>query len=482
MFCKSPGSLCNPGPSRAATEQKSSKRLVDARSRSILATATDSTSFDSLQGEYLFETTKIKIQLLGLMNGIIMETTGREESRIKKKKTNLVGSEPVFAVVTGFNELPGGKNVVVATHVPSLPIEKQTVSNKKKHLLMAMWPTDFDPHGTPTSTVTFTRKVRKTPIESLSSVQTNGKTTCVYTTESLVLAISLLRGKEMITVGAVTVYFTGEENSSVQVNLPVKNTKYAVKKAVKQMKGKKLKKKHCINKIKPMKPVSFKGDHSRMYRLDEDATLSILLETSKVTEEAEDIIQDNPSRYDIVVTDSQERTEVKTAITQEDILLDLAMTNNYLGEDSDSESDTSVDIPFDEMSLGDDSWSKMIDRYEINIDASTKAILATSRKSPKLQIDTSQHTPEKKEEIFTPKASARKRSLTLLRSSKSASDAHIFESNADGDYIVRPHTVKYAKPGDLPPASSFSPLSWMPTPKEMAKKFGFSVKSDESEV
>lgn len=481
MLCNSPGSLCGPRP-RVEREQKSNRKLDDARSRSILATATDSASFDSLQGEYVFETTKIKIQLLGLVNGIIMEATGREENRIRKNKSDLVGSEPVFAVVTGFNELPGGKNIVVATHVPSLPIEKQTVSNKKKHLLMAMWPTDFDPHGTQTSTVTFTRKVRKTPIQSLSSVQTNETKTCVYTTESLVLAISLMRGKEMITVGAVTVYFTGEESNSVQINLPIKNTKYAVKKAVKQMKGKQLKKKHYINKIQPMKPVSFKADRTRTYRLDEDATLSILLETSKVTEQLEDIMENNPSRCDIIVTDDQDREEVATTITQKDILLDLAMTSEYLDNDNDSESDTSADIPFDEMSLGDESWTKLTDRYEINIDASTRDILATSGKFPALKIDTS-HTTDKKEQVFTPKASTRKRSLaSSLRSSKSASDAQVSEYNADGDYIVRPHTVKYAKPGDLPPASSFSPLSWMPTPKEMAKKFGFVVKSDESEV
>lgn len=379
----------------------------DMRHRSILAIGTESTSFDTIDED--FETTKIKVQLLGLMNGIVMETTNREASRINAQKTNLLGSEPIFAVVTGFHEVPE-KGVVVSTHLPSLAVEKQAFSaNNKKHMLMAMWPADFDPRGDQTSTVVFQRKMKKTPVQSLASVQPNSKKTCVYTTESLVLAISLMRGKEMITLGTVNVHFTGSETRSIQVNLPVKLSKYGVKKAQAMMKGTKVNKKHRRkNRRRLMKPLSFKSDPTRSYRLDEDTILSMLIETEKA-----DLSTTNDASFEyhprhipvireLVEEDSPQSPRGNGKFTQTDILFDLAATDALAkeehgrsDEDSKDNDEESVDIssPSDEEvyaafeNLEDSEDEQPIsshlsgdssDLFEVNIDAAAKAILARS--------------------------------------------------------------------------------------------------------
>jgi len=397
------------------------KYLEDERNRSILAIGTESTSFDSVLIEDAFESTQIKIQLLGLTSGIVMETTGREARKIKTNKSKALGDEPVFAVVTGFHEV-AGKGVVIGSHLPSIPIEKQTDSKGKKHKLMALWPADFDPNqGTQTSSVTFTRKVKKAPIPSLESVQQSNTKTRMYTSESLHLTLSLMRGKEIKTVGIVCVHFTGAESKPTQMNLPVKVTKYAVKKAIAQMKGEKMKRKHSMKKLKPLKPVTFKGDPSRSYRLGEDSILSLVIETSKNEDfQAHDIIANGTSspKTDFF-------TNLKCGLTQQDILLDLVLSSELL-EDSDDEDDhedtasnPSDESPDNSSEREETEFDDLADLFSINIDNSAQAFFANTSIS-----------------VDTPSA-------------------------------------RIVKPGDLPPSSAFSPLSWMPSPQDIVKKFVF---------
>lgn len=449
------------------------KSLDDARNRSILAIGTETSTFDSIQSEDAsaigtesstfdsgvqsedaFESTQIKIQLLGLTNGIVMETTGREDRRIKANKKKLLGDEPVFAVVTGYHEAQGTETKrIIASHLPSVPIEKQSGSKGKKHHLMALWPADFDPNqGTQTSSVIFTRKAKKAPIQSLKSVQQNNTKTRMYTTEILSLSVSLMRGTEIKTVGTVTVHFTGADSKPTQVNLPVKVTKYAAKKASAKMKGEKMKRKDCRAKLKPLKSVSFKGDPTRSYRLDEDSVLSLVIETSQ-TEDFHDTSIPKP--------DFSEKINQSDAscLTQHDILRDLVMSSELLDssdddvsydedsddEDSDDDSNDGGDSksnPSDESSNDgfgreEEDFADLASLFDINIEASAKAFFATKTSN-----------------------------LTSL-------DVGTV-SNSENLNLAKPQSVRSAKPGDLPPSSAFSPLSWMPSPRDIAKKFNFS--------
>jgi len=313
----------------AKSTGKTMKELVDLRQQSIFASNTHSTSFDSFDESVpQFEPIDVKVQVLGLVNGIAMETTHKESQKIHDGTSNGLGNVPVFAVVTGFNEIKR-RNKVVATHLPSIPLETPASSIGKKHQYVAVWPADFDPQGNPTSCTTFARKMRKVPIKSLEGVQTNDTKTCMYTTEKLVLAISLMRGNEMITLGAVNVHYTGAETQSVQASLPVKVTKEAVKKVAADMKGVKVKK-HSNRRAKKekrsfVKAQSFKGDPGRSYRLDEDAVLTIMIQSlkkSKARQRSEAAKAAQQFSRDVVV-DSVDSNAERRVFTQADVLLDL---------------------------------------------------------------------------------------------------------------------------------------------------------------
>ena len=236
------------------------------------------------------------------------------------------------------------------------------------------------------------------------------------------------------------------------MNLPVKVTKYALKKAVSQLKGEKMKKKHAKSKLKPLKPVTFKGDPGRTYRLDEETVLSLLIETSKT---------DDFQAYDILVEDVSVGPTIKGAITQQDIFLNSALSNELFDysddegeeedeeprpydeysqrasdEDSQSDSDEDSQSDSDEDSQDDleidDSDSALADLFNVSIDKYSKDLLATTSPARFLSADTV-NNPAK--------------------------------TNADSK------SARNAKPGELPP---FSPMSWMPSPRDIAKKFKFS--------
>lgn len=475
----------------ADTPFPSTFKDADMRNRSILEIGTESNSFDTscsaadgtnVNNDPSFESMHIKIQLLGLMNGIVMETSHREAHRIKNNKSKALGDVPVFAVITGFNEVPPGnyqrERTLVATHLPSIPIENVASSQGKTHNFMAVWPADFDPTGDQTSTVMFTRKMKKAPIKSLAGVQTNSTTTCMYTTESLILAISLMRGSDMITLGTVNVHFTGAETSSVQTNLPVKVTKNSVNKAVAQMKGEKIKKKWNKNKNKRklLKPLSFKGDPSRNYRLDEDAVLSLLVETTKGEQPFM-----NPgcgaffSPKDIIVESEENFAEVqrimslKNTLTQHDILLDLAISKEEFGGDAEDDDDS------DEESNGTDienlESKDSSDQYDINIDASAKHMLATRksidsspmrilsacRSSASCRSATSRYVHAQQADASSPGRT--------LSTCPSATSQYVYAPKANSDFVARRHSKSDDYDFPTPQRSGSEPsssLSWFP--------------------
>lgn len=210
------------------------------------------------------------------MGGIICETNGKATKQIDSRNARVLGDMPVMAIVTGFNQTTSTQ--VSATHVPSIPLSGKNITrnNSKKFNVAAVWQTDSERLDEPQtqSTMSFTRRIKKMEIDTHVEGQSKR---CMYTAEKLNLVISLMRGSEMITLGTCLVHFTGLETQQVQLSLPVKVTKDAVHRAVGLIKGIKVKKLPKSDKRKRVKAISFKGDPSRSYRLDEDASLSILL-------------------------------------------------------------------------------------------------------------------------------------------------------------------------------------------------------------
>lgn len=246
------------------------------------------TTFDSIAKDPDFRTTRVTVTVLGIMGGIKCETNGKTAKQINHGNGRVLGDVPVIAVVTGFNQIT--PNQVSATHIPSMPLSgrNSTQESSRKHNLAAIWETDSDSlsEQQTQSTVSFKRRVKVMHIDTHLDVQDNR---CMYTAEKLTLVISLMRGAEMITLGTCLVHFTGTESKQIQISLPVKVTKEAVHKAVSLIKGTKMKKKlQKSDRRKVVKPVSFKGDPSRAYSLDEDASLSILLSSLYETNFTED--------------------------------------------------------------------------------------------------------------------------------------------------------------------------------------------------
>lgn len=234
------------------------------------------TTFDSIAKDPEFRTARVTVTVLGVMGGIICHTNAKTTKRINQGNGRILGDVPVIAVVTGFNQIT--PNQVSATHIPSIPLSgrNSTQESSKKHNLAAIWETDSGSlsEQQTQSTVTFKRRIKRMNIDNHNDDQIKR---CMYTAEKLTLVISLMRGAEMITLGTCLVHFTGMENNQIQISLPVKVTKEAVHKAVSLIKGTKIKKLQKSDKRKVVKPVSFKGDPSRTYSLDEDASLSIIL-------------------------------------------------------------------------------------------------------------------------------------------------------------------------------------------------------------
>ncbi len=487
------------------------KGLEEVRDQSIFPIGTESTSFEESHDNNEFQNIDIKVQILGLMNGLIMEATGKESKKIKSKKSKPLGEEPIFAVVSGFSEVPS-KKAIVATHLPSLELEMQASSpDGKEHSLMAVWPADFDPDGNQTSSVTFTRKMKTTTIDSLAGVQKHKSKTCMYTTENLILAISLRKGKEIITLGTTMVHFTGEEKRPIQTNLPLKTTKHSVKKAVAQMKGEKIKKKNEKSKRKLMKPVSFKSDPSRSFYLGEDSVISMLVQSKKSRDEwpegniRVDKDGDSQSDSDPVGASQKDRNlhqnkdrndgtkklslagmMTPSFITQEDILLDLAISDELVSKDRSSSPFRPATNAWDKNLLTIPSHS--YDSSEHDVKTPVKEILVLSpNNTPKAGASNNDLS-------YHPKISASDSYVSVLK--PSATDNYLLSSKSNDRPRTAPKEQKrdsgkffsnnsslltwLPSPGEIDQTGnqclstrSSNIFAWMPTPKDVAQKFNF---------
>jgi hypothetical protein len=215
----------------------------------------------------------ITITVLGLTNGVIMKTNKNEEKKINRGDTSFLGDVrvPVVAVVSGFQEASNEQS-----HLPSMPLKSIDLppnSHPRIYEFMALWPAHHleENNG---STLTFTRRIKRRRNNNFDEGYS-------YSNERLTLAVSLMKGCEIITLGQVNIPFYSESN--VHVQLPVRTTASLVEQAAAEMKGLKFatKKypKRRIRKNKPIKPLAFCDDPARTFQFHEDSMLSVLVQT-----------------------------------------------------------------------------------------------------------------------------------------------------------------------------------------------------------
>ena len=236
-----------------------------------------------------------------------------ESSTYASSDMSLYNKVPITAVATFTTKV---NSSAMSTNLPSLPLGTPIsfFGNLNRHVVS--WPADFDPTGTELSTFKVTKFMKK---ELLSVGKIPGEDTnsvmSIFVPEKLEIGIGLMRGSEMITIGAATLVVTGEELIDTQVNLPVKTSKDAVKRHRKS--SSKFFRKSPSTKT--LKALSFPSAPTRKYKLDESATLRLLV---KVTPGSEAVY--NSSNQTIV--------SVKSACDPVDQVCD-AMGKSFISDD-----------------------------------------------------------------------------------------------------------------------------------------------------
>jgi len=235
-----------------------------------------------------------------------------ESSTYASSDVSLYNRVPITAVATFTTKVHSS---AMSTNLPSLPLGTPIsyFGNLNRHVVS--WPADFDPTGTELSTFKVSKFMKK---ELLSVGKIPGEDTnsvmSIFVPEKLEIGIGLMRGSEMIAIGAATLVVTGEELIDTQVNLPVKTSKDAVKKH--RRSGSKLFRKSPSTKA--LKALSFPSAPTRKYKLDESATLRLLV---KVT----------PGCEAVYNSSSQTIVSVKSSCDPVDQVCDT-MNQSYISE------------------------------------------------------------------------------------------------------------------------------------------------------
>jgi len=260
---------------------KPKRRIRTASSSDSVQTSTSSSS-----GNSQFQMMHISISIL-VLEGLNMEcNTSKDQLKVNLSDArdsigppSVIGNVPVTAVISCFKNISG--NRAIATHVPSLPlgIPKETLG-KKNHQFIVRWPVDYDPCGDALSTFRCNRLMKK---EYPTQCQHDQFDTFAYgyDAEEIELNICLMRGSEMITLGAANLVVTGEEVKEITVDLPIDVTKGATKRNRKARSPSPLRRtgSKLFGSAKPstkvMKSKSFPGDSRRKYKLSEHSMVRI---------------------------------------------------------------------------------------------------------------------------------------------------------------------------------------------------------------
>jgi hypothetical protein len=266
-----------------------------------------------------------------VMDGLIMET----------KKLNgepPLGTTPINAVISAMKNVSSSRQI--ATHVPSLPLSLP--SNKfseKSHNLFVRWPADFDPQGDALSTFKFSRLMKKgrAPLDKHSlSHQT-------FVPENIELAVGLMRGSEIITLGKANFTVHGDEFEEMIVDIPICTAKDVVTpKKIRDpspMRGTADGNSSKNKPIKMLKPLSFCRDNKRKFHLNEHATVRLQVKAVPQLGQGEDEY-DNPLKYTTkptitasITTESSyassKDSDILASISNEDSLLSSASDENH---------------------------------------------------------------------------------------------------------------------------------------------------------
>lgn len=214
-----------------------------------------------------FRHVNITISVLGLTHGILMDSKKDEENSNGSVETNLRKCEnsPIVAVVSGLKEASNTQ-----CHLPSMPLKQTSISHSlkpRKYEFIALWPNIA---GQEQSNLTFTRRIKRKKRRGGYS----------FSNERLILAVSLMRGYEIITLGQVSIPFSLCDEK-VQIQLPIRTTVSHVQQAAAEMKGVKKRKDPMLrlSRNRFVKPLSFTDDPDRLFSFHRDSMLSVVVQT-----------------------------------------------------------------------------------------------------------------------------------------------------------------------------------------------------------
>ena len=214
----------------------------------------------------------VTINILGLTHGIFMETSRSEGKKINEGFTSPLGDQPVRAVVSGFKD--ASSQISHITSIPLKEVNSELNPRRRLYEFMALWPSNPEDNCNQSS-MTFNRRIKRSRIR-------NSNEDYSYRNEKLTLAVSLMKGYEIITLGQVNIPFIFSKEST-HVQLPVRTTVTHVENAAAEMKGIKLRRestwKTNMKKNKIVQPLAFSDDTGRAYRFHEDSLLSVLVKT-----------------------------------------------------------------------------------------------------------------------------------------------------------------------------------------------------------
>ena len=212
-----------------------------------------------------------------ILEGLIMELKDKNQSlasfESSSQSSRIIGTLPVTTFVSCKKNVSSTRTI--ATHVPSLPLNKPSSSHGgKHHHFLVRWPADYDPHGDALSTFKLSRLMKKE-----STIIHRGSLGFGYIPEEIELTIGLMRGSEMLTLGMANLVITGEETEEMIIDLPINVSKGAVKESKKTSKRSPspLRKLRSPQKtgVKILKPKAFSGDPKRKYRLSEQSMIRL---------------------------------------------------------------------------------------------------------------------------------------------------------------------------------------------------------------
>ena len=217
-----------------------------------------------------FRHVNITISVLGLTHGILMESKNDEGNLNGTAETSLKRCEysPVVAVVSGLKEASNTQ-----CHLPSMPLKQTSISyslKPRKYEFIALWP-NFA--GQEQSNLTFTRRIKR-------KKKRGDDRGYSFSNERLILAVSLMRGYEIITLGQVSIPFSLCDEK-VQIQLPIKTTLSHVQQAAAEIKGVKKCKDPMLRLTRNrfVKPLSFTDDPDRLFNFHRDSMLNVVVQT-----------------------------------------------------------------------------------------------------------------------------------------------------------------------------------------------------------